>query len=388
MDNKIDENLFITGFKDKQQFAREWREFEAIDVEAGWRELQKRVPALRRLRFDGTFVEPSTSVRMRPLRWLREPRNQLVAGLILVGSLLGLSVLRSRLWPREKGHHPDLGYEKTYLERGEGQQAILLADQPAGSVINEGRVAIQLEQRDLLLRSRNVSPDLPDSLLTLYTARGGKCSMIMTDGSKVHLNAASYIQFATYYGDKRREVNLKGEGYFEVKPLAVAAGRRHKSPFVVHVGTLLTVTATGTIFNIKAYDNDSSIRATLVQGSLEIQRTGDSIGQKLSSGDSYILKRDGSFEVQSSSDQHAAVSWKEGEFTFKNRPLDEILQELCRVYDVKVEYRCSPVGPFNLIAFRDEPIEKVVKRIDGANNIQITYQDQDHMIIVSMAHPA
>jgi hypothetical protein len=392
MEKKIDENLLKLKFKNKQEFARKWREFNSIDVEAGWRELQKRVPALRRLSFDGTFVEPPTSAKRRLLEWLREPRNRVAAGLILVSSLIGIYVLRSRLWPREKGHVPDLGYQKTFLERGEGQAALLLAGQPAGSVINEGRVTIQLEPGELLLRSRNVSPDPPDSLLTLHTARGGRCSMIMTDGSKVHLNAASYIQFATYYGKQQREVNLNGEGYFEVKPLAAQSGKRRKSPFVVHVGTKLTVRATGTVFNIRAYDSDSSIRATLVSGTLEVQRPGDTNSRTLASGDSYILNKDGSFEVQPADPLDAspvddAVGWTEGRFTFSDRPLDEILQELCRVYDVKVEYKCSPVGPFNLTAFRDEPIKKVLPRIDGDNNIHIYYQDQDSTIIVSMSSP-
>jgi ferric-dicitrate binding protein FerR (iron transport regulator) len=207
--------------------------------------------------------------------------------------------------------------------------------------------------------------------------------MIMTDGSKVNLNAASYIRFTSFTGDRQREVNLKGEGYFEVKPMAAAAGKKHKTPFIVHVGTLLTVTATGTIFNIKAYDTDSLIRATLLEGTLEVQRPGDSTIQKLSSGDSYILNRDGSFRVESS-DPGAAVSWKEGEFKFEDRPLDEILQELCRVYDVKVDYECTPVGLFSLITSREQPIKKVLDHIEGAGNIHFTYQDRT--IIVTMSH--
>jgi hypothetical protein len=58
MEKRIDESLLISDFKSKEQFAREWRQFNSIDTESGWREMQRRVPSLRPLRFDGTFVGP------------------------------------------------------------------------------------------------------------------------------------------------------------------------------------------------------------------------------------------------------------------------------------------------------------------------------------------
>jgi transmembrane sensor len=389
-----DENRqLMASLQDPQALAREWRRFNSVDAEAGWNKLQERIPALRLLRYDGTYVGPPPGASRRLMHWLHIHRYRLVGAFVALGSLLGFFVLRPRSSSQEGALDLSLGYEKTYLEQGEGQQEISLTDRPAGFVIDEGRMAVKLEQRNILLLPR--PRDVANSLLTVHTARGGKCSVIMTDGSKVHLNAASDIRFATYYDDPQREVNLKGEGYFEVKPAAPPTGTRLKTPFIVHVlrpgsqqtdskdSTLLTVTATGTTFNIKAYDSDSSIRATLVSGTLEILRPGDRTPQQLTSGNSYILNRDGTFRVQAAG-QTEALSWKDGRFTFADRPLDEIMQELCRAYDVKVEYRCTPIGLFSLMGFRDQRIEDVLSHIEGAGNIHFTFQD--HTIIVSMAH--
>src|SRR5580692_8884192 len=97
MENKIDENLLSAGFKNAQEFAREWREFNAIDTEAGWSKIQKRIRALRRLNFDGTFAEPSPGALNRLMAWLLEPRTyRLTTSLIVLVSLLGFYVLRLR----------------------------------------------------------------------------------------------------------------------------------------------------------------------------------------------------------------------------------------------------------------------------------------------------
>jgi ferric-dicitrate binding protein FerR (iron transport regulator) len=93
---------------------------------------------------------------------------------------------------------------------------------------------------------------------------GAKSQIILTDGTKVWLNAGSRLSYSTAYASRNRTVQLEGEGYFEVAP-------NHALPFEVKT-PLLTVKATGTSFNVKAYATDSIVETILVNGKVEISR--------------------------------------------------------------------------------------------------------------------
>ncbi|MGN6540381.1 MAG: FecR family protein, partial [Ginsengibacter sp.] len=51
---------------------------------------------------------------------------------------------------------------------------------------------------------------------TIVTSNGNEYQLILTDGSKVWLNAASSIRFPTAFTDQERKVEITGEAYFEV----------------------------------------------------------------------------------------------------------------------------------------------------------------------------
>jgi ferric-dicitrate binding protein FerR (iron transport regulator) len=97
---------------------------------------------------------------------------------------------------------------------------------------------------------------------------GAKSQIILTDGTKVWLNAGSRLSYSTAYASSDRTVQLEGEGYFEVAP-------NHDIPFEVKT-SLLTVKATGTSFNVKAYATDSIVETILVDGKVEISRPQES----------------------------------------------------------------------------------------------------------------
>ena len=104
---------------------------------------------------------------------------------------------------------------------------------------------------------------------TISTPRGGQYQLILADGSKVWLNAASSLRFPANFIGTERRVELTGEGYFEVAPSISPAGGG-KQRFIVDVAGKGEVEVLGTHFNINSYANEPSINTTLLEGSVKV----------------------------------------------------------------------------------------------------------------------
>ena len=160
----------------------------------------------------------------------------------------------------------------------------------------------------------------------LVIPRGGENTVILADGTTVHLNAGSKLTYPVRFAGKRRVVALEGEAYFDVV-------KDETRPFIVqtHLGE---VTVLGTAFNINAY-TDESVYTTLVHG--KVQFSSSSIGTIiLSPGEQAVVSANGSEKRMVDLDEY--VGWVDGRYVFNNRPLGEIMQTFERWYDIQVYY--------------------------------------------------
>ena len=160
----------------------------------------------------------------------------------------------------------------------------------------------------------------------LVIPRGGENTVILADGTTVHLNAGSKLTYPVRFAGKRRVVALEGEAYFDVV-------KDETRPFIVqtHLGE---VTVLGTAFNINAY-TDASVYTTLVHG--KVQFSSSSIGTIiLSPGEQAVVSANGSEKRMVDLDEY--VGWVGGRYVFNNRPLGEIMQTFERWYDIQVYY--------------------------------------------------
>lgn len=107
------------------------------------------------------------------------------------------------------------------------------------------------------------------SFNTITTPVAGQYRLVLADGSKVWLNAASRMHFPTAFAGGDRVVELSGEAYFEV-------AHDEKKPFLVKMGEL-TVEVLGTHFNVNAYSNESAIKTTLLEGSVRVKKGNEHI---------------------------------------------------------------------------------------------------------------
>ena len=178
---------------------------------------------------------------------------------------------------------------------------------------------------------------------TIATPRGGQYQVVLPDGTKVWLNAASSLKFPTTFTGNERSVELAGEAYFEV---AKNAG----SPFKVHIITPQTaepgesrgdnpggeVEVLGTSFNVNAYDDETTIKTTLLEGSVKVSNGNEH--SLLRPGQQAQLDRKGDLHLVPDANTEAAVAWKNGYFQFDETDIRTVMRQLARWYDVDVNY--------------------------------------------------
>lgn len=173
--------------------------------------------------------------------------------------------------------------------------------------------------------SIKLNPDNQFNKLSVPT--GGSYQLTLEDGTIVQVNAASELSFPTHFKKHLRQVRLQGEGYFRVKS-------NPQSPFNVLLGTL-NVQVTGTTFNIRAYEAEKNIRITLVEGSVNV-REGQKVLATLSPGEQFTYQKTTGEYNTTQANISAITGWTEDKFVFRNEPIDNIMAELSRWYNVEI----------------------------------------------------
>ncbi|MDN3579305.1 FecR family protein [Mucilaginibacter flavus] len=172
---------------------------------------------------------------------------------------------------------------------------------------------------------------------TVSTPRGGQYQLVLNDGSKVWLNSASSLSFPAVFKGKTREVEITGEAYFEV-------AKNAKMPFRVKVNNTV-VEVLGTHFNVMAYNDETDMKTTLLEGSVKISNKDNS--SILKPGQRALLKQSGQIKVNDYPDAEDAIAWKDGIFQFRDASIETIMREAARWYDVQVSFQGKiPVKEF------------------------------------------
>lgn len=165
---------------------------------------------------------------------------------------------------------------------------------------------------------------------TLATARGETYQVCLPDGSLVWLNAASSLTYSAALNERGvRRVRLEGEAYFQIS-------RDKAHPFVVETKSQ-QVQVLGTHFNVNAYPEEGDVRTTLLEGSVKVTISeGAQQSKVLVPGQQARVDGD---ELNVLSVNTAEVTaWKNGFFEFKRVPLNVIMRDLSRWYDIDIEY--------------------------------------------------
>jgi transmembrane sensor len=156
--------------------------------------------------------------------------------------------------------------------------------------------------------------------------------LILSDGSRVWLNAASVLKYPATFAGPERVVELSGEAYFEVAP-------NPANPFRVLIKDA-EVEVLGTDFNVMAYEDEPISRTTLVDGSVKIESGKQSV--KLEPGQQAQVPYpspgvDAPIKVLPGIDPKTILAWKDGNFEFDNADVKTVMRSLARGYNVEVQ---------------------------------------------------
>ncbi|WP_293297336.1 FecR family protein [Pedobacter sp. UBA4863] len=167
----------------------------------------------------------------------------------------------------------------------------------------------------------------------LSVPNGGQYHVVLSDGTKVWLNAASSLTHpASFANAENRIVELTGEAYFEVKPFE-RTGK--KIPFIVKTAKQ-TVEVLGTQFNINSYEDEGSIVTTLIEGSVRV--SGSALKPVILKPDQQSVVSSTGIQIKNT-DMETDLAWRNGMMEFRNADIKTIMKEISRWYDIKVEYR-------------------------------------------------
>lgn len=207
----------------------------------------------------------------------------------------------------------------------------------------------------------------------LRIPKGGEYALILSDGSKVWMNAESVLRYPVKFCPGTREVYLEGEAYFEVAP-------DKENPFIVHMGQK-SVNVLGTVFNVSAYPSDSYWHVTLASGKVGVNSEDEAF--ILSPGHQYFENvRTGEKEVREVVvDQY--LSWRAGKIIFRGERLEDIIQKLERWFDFRIFYVNEEVREmrFRGAISKYDSFDTVLRKLEKTTDIR--FEIKGNTVIVS-----
>ncbi len=235
-------------------------------------------------------------------------------------------------------------------------KTVLLDSAGRDALARQGNVTISSLNGELLYGAAQASPPATPGIIgfnTLTTRPGEHYSLQLPDGTKAWLNAGSSVTYPVVFNDNERKVKATGEVYFEIVHNA-------KRPFRIEVKDQL-VEDIGTHLNINAYDDESTINTTLLEGSIKVIK-GSASAILTPDQQATIRPDDNSFQIQKV-DADQATAWKKGYFYFDEADIQTMMRQLARWYNVQVIYK----GEISKRTFKG----KVYRNIKASEALQI-----------------
>jgi hypothetical protein len=222
------------------------------------------------------------------------------------------------------------GSNRAILTLANGQQ-IVLDDAHNGVLGEQGKTkVIKLDSGRLAYSGAAADAQGAPLYNTIATPRGGQYQITLPDGTKVWLNAESSIRFPTAFTGDQRVVELNGEAYFEV------SSNKNK-PFLVKAGGSET-RVLGTSFNINAYADEGPVRTTLLDGAVNVGGAGRDV--RLQPGEQGVFNA-GAITTRVVNTR-AVTAWKDGYYFFDRTPVQSVMRQIARWYNVDIVYKGAP----------------------------------------------
>jgi transmembrane sensor len=283
--------------------------------------------------------------------------------------LIGLIFLGSRLYNKKPTHAPQIarsndlypGGKHATLTLGDGT-SILLDTLKAGKFAVSDNVELTKDNTNLSYEKTKKVGEAELVYNILRTPAGGEYQVVLSDGTRVWLNALSTLRYPESFSDTIRKVDLTGEGYFEVAKDAV-------HPFIVTTGKN-EVRVLGTHFNVNSYSDNKETVVTLVEGSVRLNGT-----KTIRTGEKGTIDQTGKIQT-GPADLETALGWKDGQFIFRMTPLSDVMKQTANWYDARIIYQDNITEHFNARIPRDVPVSKLLHLLEATGQVHFKIEDR------------
>ncbi len=324
------------------------------EKERGWRQLQQKARSGR---------------SARKIKWF-----PYAAAIVLILSVGGVFYFSG-----DKEQAEILPVAKCEVQVPGSRAVLILPDGRKVDLENEVlRSDLALSDSLLLISTRSLkyrdidSPDTTEVFHTLEIPRGGEYLLTLSDGTIIYLNSESTLSFPIKFQGKERRVYLTGEAYFKV-------AKSTEYPFVVTAGEL-EVLVTGTTFGVRAYKDEKDIQTTLESGQVTVRVEGKSV--KLVPNKQVLFNKSTMGLEVRDVDVDLYLAWADGRLVYDNCPLEKILTDLGRWYNIDVFYSRDELRSyqFSLNMKKHEEFTQVLELIGKTGEVQ--FEIKNNTVIV------
>ncbi len=220
------------------------------------------------------------------------------------------------------------------------------------------------------------------AMLETSTPLGGESKILLPDGSVAWLNAKSELKYSISFGKNDRKLYLSGEAYFEVS-------KNKELPFIVSTEDM-EVTATGTVFNVRAYLEDDQTEVQLIEGGVDVLAAKQVYHLKpnekvvyvkttqkaMKLGEKEVYDKIAKKVVEGQNETHDPTQWTQGKLSFDRASLSEIIKDIERKFNVTIRIESEQLkseyfmGTINM----DLSLDDVLRFIDVDKKYEIERQ--------------
>ncbi len=190
----------------------------------------------------------------------------------------------------------------------------------------------------------------------------------LPDGTLVSLNTNTRIKYPKKFGRTTREISIEGEAFFEVKP-------NKSKPFIIHAGKA-QIKVLGTSFNVSAYPEAKQVEVIVETGKVQVFNKIDEVKQTneliLTPGDKGTLVYLSNSLLKTTNQNPNFLAWKTHSLIFKATSLDEVIENLKKVYNVDIRLADPTLNRLRLTAqFNNYSLDFILKIIETTFQIEV-----------------
>lgn len=212
-------------------------------------------------------------------------------------------------------------------------------------------------------------------LREISTSNGERVNLTLSDGTKMLVNSGSEIKLPNTFQPDKREVYLEGEAYFNVT-------ENLDSPFIIHSKNVVTEVL-GTSFTVRSYPEDEQVRVVVEEGSVSFGSEQDAPSDRVIVSKNEMGSYDfseGELQTRQVDDLDLYISWTEGYFKFREKPMKSVAKDLERRYNIEIQFENNEIGDMRLTAnLKSRSMSNVLDVI--AMSLEVDYRIEDEDIV-------